>query len=109
MQPAIQRPPLPPLRPGERLTQPEFHRRYEAHPDDTKFELIGGVVYMSSPARLPHGEIWVALTGVFANYVAATPGTGAAGDVTTILGPQSEPQPDLILRIQASHGGRTRE
>ncbi len=29
---------LPPLRNGDRLTQPEFHGRYEAYPEDVKFE-----------------------------------------------------------------------
>ncbi|HEY2253742.1 MAG TPA: hypothetical protein VGH74_21860 [Planctomycetaceae bacterium] len=28
---------------GDRLSQAEFHRRYEAQPDDVRFELIGGV------------------------------------------------------------------
>ena len=32
---------LLPLIPGQRLTQPEFHRRYAAYPEDAKFELIG--------------------------------------------------------------------
>lgn len=109
MQPAIQRPPLPPLRPGERLTQPEFHRRYEAHPDDTKFELIGGVVVMASPARNPHGTLIPLVSYVFVSYVGATPGTHTMSDVTNVLSPQSEPQPDLILRILPSHGGRTHD
>jgi hypothetical protein len=32
---------LPPLHNGDRLTQPEFHRRYEGYPEDVKFELKG--------------------------------------------------------------------
>jgi hypothetical protein len=40
---------------GDRMKQPEFHRRYAAYPDHVKFELIGGIVYMASPARYPHG------------------------------------------------------
>ena len=47
--------PLPPLHNGDRLTQAEFHRRYEAYPEDVKFELVGGIVYMTSPLRRPHG------------------------------------------------------
>jgi hypothetical protein len=35
---------------GERLTQPEFHRRYSQRPDLRKAELIEGVVYLPSPA-----------------------------------------------------------
>ena len=36
--------PLPVLESGDRLTQPEFHRRYEAYPDDVKIELDQGDV-----------------------------------------------------------------
>ena len=39
-------PPLPPLQHGDHMTQAEFHRRYEAYPEDMKFELIGGTVCM---------------------------------------------------------------
>ena len=41
---------------GDRMKQPEFHRRYETYPKDVKFELIGGIVYMASPLRMPHGR-----------------------------------------------------
>ena len=109
MRPAIQRPPLPPLRHGERLTQPEFHRRYEAHPDGTKFELIGGVVYMPPALRRAHGGYHPVLSGVLWLYSNATPGTEVLDNATTILGEESEPQPDLALRVLAAHGGRSRE
>src|SRR4051812_38053106 len=109
MQPAVQRPPIPPLRAGERLTQPEFHRRYEAHPDDTKFELIGGVVYVASPLYNPHGTLDLRLGCVLGAYEGGTPGTHAMSNVTNVLGPEAEPQPDLILRILPSHGGRTHD
>ena len=109
MQPATQRPSLPPLRHGERLTQPEFHRRYEAYPDQTKIELIGGVVYVASPAQIPHGTFDSLLGYLLVAYAGATPGTHVMGDVTNVLDEQSEPQPDQILRILPSHGGRTRD
>ena len=38
---------LPLLCNGDRLTQPEFHRRYLTYPDDAHFELIGGIVQRS--------------------------------------------------------------
>jgi hypothetical protein len=34
---------------GDRMNQAEFHRRYELYPGNEKFELIGGIVYMTSP------------------------------------------------------------
>ncbi len=39
-----------PLYNGDRMNQREFHRRYEAYPDNVKFELVGGVVYLVSGA-----------------------------------------------------------
>jgi Uma2 family endonuclease len=93
---------------GDRMKQPEFHRRYEAYPEDVKFELVGGIVYMASPLRRPHGVYHVTLSGVFALYEAATPGVEAADNATVILGEESEPQPDLNLRVLPECGGQTR-
>jgi hypothetical protein len=46
--------PIPPLEPGDRLTRPEFERRYDAMPHLRKAELIEGVVHMPSPVRYRH-------------------------------------------------------
>jgi Uma2 family endonuclease len=99
----------PPLVHGQRLKQPEFHRRYQAYPDDVKFELIGGVVYMTSPLRRPHGNYSFVLGTALGLYSSATPGTEGLDNTTTILGEESEPQPDLALRILPEFGGRSRE
>ncbi|HXG12687.1 MAG TPA: Uma2 family endonuclease [Gemmataceae bacterium] len=99
---------LPPLENGERLTQREFHRRYEAYPEDVKFELIGGTVYMASPLRQPHATYHAKLSLVLGLYEAATPGVELLDNATTILGEESEPQPDLELRILTEYGGQTR-
>jgi hypothetical protein len=40
-----------PLHSRDRLPRAEFERRYEAHPEIKKAELIEGVVYVSSPIR----------------------------------------------------------
>lgn len=98
---------VPLLANGDRMKQPEFHRRYLAYPDDVKFELIGGIVYMASPLRYPHGAYSQLLSGVFCLYAAATPGVEGADNVTTILGEESEPQPDLALRLLAEYGGQS--
>jgi hypothetical protein len=100
---------VPPLVPGQRLKQPEFHRRYEAYPDDVKFELIGGVVYMASPLRRPHGGYHAELSLALGHYKAGTPGIELLDNATTILGEESEPQPDLELRILSAFGGQSRE
>jgi hypothetical protein len=97
----------PPLHNGDRLTQAEFHRRYEAYPADVKIELVGGLVFFASAADAPHGAAAAALGGVLGAYAAATPGVDGANNVTLILGDKSEPQPDLLLRLLPEYGGRT--
>jgi Uma2 family endonuclease len=93
---------------GDRMKQPEFHFRYEAYPEDVKFELVGGTVYMASPLRRPHGVYHTELGLVLGFYRAETPGVEAVDNATLILGEDSEPQPDLCLRILTEYGGRSR-
>src|SRR5271165_6771949 len=95
---------VPVLRTGQRMTQKEFHRRYELQPDHVKAELIGGVVYVASPPRRAHGRRHPELSGVLWLYESATPGLELLDNATTILGPDSEPQPDLSLRILPEWG-----
>ena len=94
---------------GERMSQPEFHRRYEACPNGEKWELVGGVVYyMASPLKLNHsrydGEIGLLLE----TYRLQTPGIEVTHNATAILGGESEPQPDLAMRILPEYGGQSR-
>ncbi len=100
--------PVPPLDAGDRLTQAEFHRRYEAAGPHVKAELIGGVVHVPSPLRVPHGLAHGKLSLVLGLYAASTPGAQVLDNATTILGEESEPQPDLSLRLLPEYGGRTR-
>jgi hypothetical protein len=92
---------------GDHLSQAEFHRRYKEYPDDIKAELIGGIVYMASPLRVPHGSYHSDLAVPFWHYMIATPGTDLLNNTTAILGEDSEPQPDLCLRILTEWGGQT--
>ena len=94
---------------GDRMTQAEFHRRYLAYPEDVKFELVEGVVYMASPLRRDHGKYHVQLGILLELYESETPGVEVLDNVTTILGEESEPQPDLALRVLSAYGGRSRE
>ncbi|MBV8887513.1 MAG: hypothetical protein JO235_26435 [Chroococcidiopsidaceae cyanobacterium CP_BM_RX_35] len=55
---------VPPLESGDRLTRPEFERRYNAMPHLKKAELIEGVIYV--PAALgfrshaqPHANLMI--------------------------------------------------
>jgi len=98
---------VPPLTDGERLTQREFHRRYEAYPKNVKFELIGGIVYMASPLRIEHSDSDEELGHILGLYRRRTPGIKHAQNATTILGDASEPQPDQGLFILTEFGGRS--
>src|SRR5438445_5965871 len=102
-------PRLPRLRHGDRLKQPEFHRRYLQYPDHVKIELIGGTVYVASPQRRTHSRYQPLLSGVVGIYEYETPGLELLVNATTILGEESEPQPDLELRILSEFLGQSRE
>ena len=100
---------VPLLHNGDRLTQPEFHRRYEAHPGREKFELIGGIVYMASPLRKPHSDYDDEFGFELGLYRRATPGVEVLHNASVILGLTSEPQPDLGMRIVPEFGGQSRD
>ncbi|MGH7169239.1 MAG: Uma2 family endonuclease [Gemmataceae bacterium] len=97
---------LPPLENGDQLDQPTFHARYQAMPEDCRAQLIGGIVYMPSPQKVPHGETQGLVFRWLDEYAEATPGTKALLNTTQILGPESEPEPDACLFILADYGGR---
>jgi Uma2 family endonuclease len=92
---------------GERMSQPEFHRRYEAYDEDEKWELVGGIVYMASPLKLPHSNYNGEIGYLLETYCRATPGTQVMHNATAILGDKSEPQPDLGMRILPEYGGQS--
>ena len=99
----------PPLNNGDHLNRFEFERRYESQPEINKAELIEGMVYMPSPVRVeqhgePHGHILTWL-GVYRAY---TPGVRLADNPTLRLDLDNEPQPDAVLWIEQSQGGRAR-
>lgn len=98
-----------PLENGDRLTRPEFEKRYQAMPQLKKAELIEGVVYMSSAVRArnhaqPHGQI----IGWLFVYSTATPGVELFDNATVRLDLDNEPQPDALLRINENLGGQSR-
>ena len=97
---------LPPLENGDHLDQPTFHVRYEAMPEDCRAELIGGIVYMASPQKVPHSDGQRLLIRWLDEYAEATPGTNALINNTQILGPESEPEPDGCLFILPEYGGQ---
>jgi Uma2 family endonuclease len=100
---------IPPLENGDRLTRPEFERRYEAMPHLKKAELIEGEVHMPSPVRhrqhgKPHGQLmtWIG------TYSASTSGVEFGDNGSIRLDLENEPQPDAYLMIEPERGGQAR-
>ena len=100
---------LPPLENGDRLNQKTFHERYAAMPAQVRAELIGGIVYMTSPQKKRHARAQATLVWWLGEYETATAGTEVLVNSTDILGPESEPEPDACLLILPEYGGQTRE
>ncbi len=98
-----------PLNPGDALSRAEFERRYQAHPEIKKAELVEGVVYMPSPIRFEeHAEPHLWLATWLGVYVAATPGVRAGDNASVRLDFENEVQPDGLLRLEPALGGRSR-
>jgi Uma2 family endonuclease len=97
---------LPPLEPGDRLDQKTFHERYEAMPPGVRAELIGGGVHMPSPLKTWHGRMHPHVIDWLMEYERGTPGVETYCNVTAILGPESEPQPDVCLIVSPGRGGQ---
>jgi len=100
---------IPPLENGDHLDQKTFHERYQAMPSGVRAELIGGIVFMSSPQKKPHGRLHLRFSRWLDEYEEATPGTEGYVNSTDILGPDSEPQPDGCLLVLPEYGGQTCE
>jgi Uma2 family endonuclease len=98
---------IPPLENGDRLTRPEFERRYDAMPHLKKAELIEGVVHMPSPVRIRHhGRPHAHIMAWLGAYCGATSGVDIADNATVRFDLDNEPQPDALLRLET--GGTSR-
>ncbi len=97
------------LESGARYSQAEFHALYEHAPAREKWELIGGRAYRASPLGVVHGEAQPKFSCVLSIFAAKTPGVRLLESVTTILGRDSEVQPDLSVLIEPAAGGRTKQ
>ena len=91
---------IPPLENGDRLSRPEFERRWDAMPQLKRAELIDGVVYMGSPVgHANHGKPHVDAIGWLTLYLYATPGIQAGLESSIRLDLENMPQPDAFLYI----------
>jgi Uma2 family endonuclease len=85
-----------------------FHARYQAMHPHFRAELIEGVVHVPSPLKYPHGTLHPCVSFWLMSYHFRTPGTRFCDSVSTLLGNESELQPDLSLIIEPGRGGATR-
>jgi Uma2 family endonuclease len=109
LKPSLSAEPEPPeLHSGDRLSREEFHRIYEQMPESFKAELVGGIVYVASPLRIPHATNHPFLSALLLAYSVRTPGVQVGDNATVLLGDEGEPQPDLFLRILPESGGQSR-
>lgn len=100
---------IPPLQNGDRLTRPEFERRYTAMPDVKKAELIDGRVYMPSPVHhANHGRPHFRVVGWLSQYCALTPCVSGGDNSTVRIDWHNEPQPDALLMLPLERGGQAR-
>jgi Uma2 family endonuclease len=100
---------IPPLESGDRLTRPEFERRYQANPNIHKAELIEGIVYVASPLRFQqHAEPHSFLVTWLGTYIAFTPGVRSGIEPTVRLDLDNEFQPDIVLILDKTVGGRAK-
>jgi Uma2 family endonuclease len=100
---------IPPLENGDRLTRPEFERRYAAMTNLKKAELVEGIVYMPAALRFrSHGQPHSRILAWIGTYEAATPGIASGVEPTVRLDFDNEPQPDVVLLINPAAGGQSR-
>lgn len=91
---------VPPLQNGDRLTRPEFERRYNAMPDVNHAELIEGVVYMPSPVyHEDHGRPHFLAVTWLGIYQMNTPGVDGGDNSSLRLDLDNMPQPDAFLMV----------
>lgn len=95
------------LHSGDRMNRREFHEIYSQMPESFRAELVGGIVYVASPLRIPHGQSDPLLITLFSIYSARTPGTQVCSNTTVLLGEDAEPQPDVLLRVLPEYGGQS--
>lgn len=99
---------VPPLCAGDRLTRAEFERRWDAMPEVEHAELLNGVVHMAAALSIDHGAPHFDVITWLGLYRILTPGVGGADNTSVRLDADNMPQPDALLRVLESHGGRCR-
>ena len=100
---------VPPLETGDKLTSIEFERRWRGMPAVKHAELVEGIVYMGAAVRYQqHGQPHSDLLVWAGSYSWQTPGVQCSDNTTVRLDIDNVLQPDILLRIPAEKGGRSR-
>jgi Uma2 family endonuclease len=100
---------IPPLQGGDHLTSVEFERRWDAMPNLKVAELLDGIVYLpQTGSHTNHAGPCARLISWTGFYTVETPGVDGGCHSTLRLDERNEPQPDVLLMIEPSSGGRTR-
>jgi len=94
-----------PLETGMRMDRETFHRVFCLHPEIKKAELIDGVVYVASPVTLIHSDPHASLITWCGMWAAYNPHTRISDNITVLMDGK-EFQPDMVLSIRPTHGGR---
>ncbi len=106
-QPPEEKSTLGDLRSGDKMKREEFHDIYRMMPEEFRAELVGGIVYVSSPLKKRHGKFHLQMAAILAAYEAQTRGVEACDNTTVFLSDDDEVQPDLFLRILPECGGQS--
>lgn len=103
----VSRPETPPLRTGDLLSREEYFRRAKAMGGDIRAERLRGVVIKPPAVSVEnHGEPQALIIGLLALYASKTPGVLVSGPGTVRLGADSDPEPDVFLRLTPERGGQ---
>ncbi|OAI41397.1 hypothetical protein AYO38_03705 [bacterium SCGC AG-212-C10] len=95
------------LESGDRMSQAEFHERYEHFPR-LRADLIDGVVYVASPTRFDlHDTQAFRIRTWLGTYVGMQPEIEGGNDATLILDDETEVQPDGFLFFPNKHDSPT--
>ncbi len=93
---------------GDKMTREEFHSIYETLDVKIKAELLGGIVFISSPLKQPHALKHPRVNTLLDTYQAFTTGVQFSNNATVLLGRSDVVQPDLFLRILPEFGGQSK-
>ncbi len=102
----------PDLYAGQRLDRQAFYERIERlqqRGENTRgIERLEGVIYMPAAIRMEqHGEPQLAIVTWLGLFAAATPGVQGAGNATSRIDFDNDPEGDAVLRIRPEFGGQS--